>query len=155
MASGFLIESGEAAEGVAEKRDEKEKGKDEEERVVVEGEAPASFFDREGDVGAVGSEGGVCVDGFLFIGVPGFGRAALKEEDGQNDVEAHLQELAFPILEDSLAERAAGEVGGQSDRGLAVLDPLLILMQPAGKGLADEEDSKEGEEDDGETVVPE
>jgi hypothetical protein len=71
------------------------------------------------------------------------GRAELHQEGRQEDVQAHLEELALPVLERRLAEVPGAEVLAQQRRRLAVCGLLVVVLPLTGQGLADEERREE------------
>jgi hypothetical protein len=64
-----------------------------------------------------------CLVGVLRIGISGIRRTPLVEKGGEHHVEAHLQKLALPVLEDGLYEVAASQVLDVANR----LSPVLLL----------------------------
>src|SRR5688500_3465830 len=80
-------------------------------------------------------------------------RADLKKPDRQQDVERHLQEFAFPVLERCLTEMTRSQVLGQRDGRLSMVPLLLVVAVPAGPGLPGHGEDEQCEEDDGESVV--
>src|SRR5829696_188448 len=90
----------------------------------------------------------------LFIWVIRFGRAFLKEEDGEDHVEAHLEELAFPVFEDGFPKMIAAEVTGKALSRPAVLAIFFSMDSPAADRLAAKKENKNKEKNDREAVVP-
>ena len=89
----------------------------------------------------------------MLVGVGRFGRTALEQESGQDDIGRHLQELAFPIFEQGRQEQGIGEEGEGGDRILAMLGELGIVVRDPGQPLADQAGGEQQHQDDGQSVV--
>ena len=59
-------------------------------------------------------------------------RALLEQEDRQQHVGGHLQELTLPVLEDRGDEVTAGKVGAEADSRQRVKAELLFISLPRG-----------------------
>lgn len=77
-----------------------------------------------------------------FLGIFGFGRTFLEKEHGQNHIQAHLQELTFPILEDSLSVSAGLEVVRQTYGRFPMVRPIVVVVVPTGPRLPDKKNDK-------------
>lgn len=106
-----------------EARDEKD-GKEDGQRVTVEELPDTAFPDCPG--GRAGQ------DAFLLL-LPlqraRFRRALLPQSDRNQHVHAHLQELAFPVLEGGTYEMAAVQVGPQVQAGAVGLVQFLLWLR--------------------------
>jgi hypothetical protein len=91
--------------------------------------------------------------GVLRIGISGFRRTPLVEKGAEHHVEAHLQELALPVLEDGLYKVAASQVLDVANRFSPVLLLGAVVVEEAHNALPAHEDEEKSERGDRESVV--
>ena len=78
----------------------------------------------------------------------------MEEQGGQHDVHRHLEKLALPVLERRLVEVATQQVATERDRLLAMLQLLGVVDPDARQHHADEEDHKEQQVGDQQSMIP-
>ncbi len=101
---------------------------------------------------ADGPRGGTRLNTIFFLGFvqwPGFSGPLLAKGDSQQNIHAHLEELALPVLERGADEVPALEVLPQVQRCTVCVRELLIVRQKAGPHLPAQEAEKEQEQHDG------
>lgn len=153
MFQRLVVIGSQAAEGVACERHKEKRYEGDEEGIIVELEKNAAFSDGKRSVGLVLGTQRLLVDFLPFVGILRFRGAALEQENGKDHVDAHLKELALPVLEDRFAKGARVKIGGEGNWRSSVLLLLFVEVQPARDGLsAKEHDEKSGERD-GQAVV--
>ena len=96
----------------------------------------------------------VLVDVLGALQALGLGGALLAQDGRQDDVGAHLQELALPVLEHRLDEVAGAQVPDVADGGAAVVLLPVVVVAPAGHALPDQHDPEDGEHGQGQPVLP-
>src|SRR5215208_1743205 len=94
-----------------------------------------------------------CLVGVGRIGISGFRRTPLVEKGGKHHVEAHLQELALPVLKDGLYEVAASQVLDVANWLPPVLLLGAVVVEEAHNALSAHEDEEKSEHGDREPVV--
>ncbi len=130
------------------KETQEEQGEGDGERVLVEREdQPAPLHrPRRGFATSRGSR--ILVDGLFFPGRLRFRRSPLEEEHGEQHVGAHLEELAFPVLERGFAEVTGSQVLGQRERRFGIPASLVVVIEPTRPDLSAEATDEEEDEDD-------
>jgi hypothetical protein len=93
-------------------------------------------------------------DLFRFIRIVRFGGPLLEKEGGEDDVEPHLQELAFPILTGCLPEVPAGKIPPVVDQRFAVNFLIVIEDVEAGHRLCGPQSEEHHEQHQRKPVVP-
>src|SRR5688572_24483814 len=96
---------------------------------------------------------GIGVYVLLALHLLRFRRSLLPEEDRQQDVRGHLEELALPVLAGGLGESAARQIVAVADRRPAVFLEFPYLHTPAGHALRRPEKKEQREHDDRQRVV--
>src|SRR4029453_13053313 len=124
----------------------------ERERVLLHRQREPAATHRAGRLGVVALLARVGV-GLVAVRLLGLRRALLDQPRGEQHVDAHLEELALPVLEGRLDERAAGQVLGVGLRWLAVLLVVAVVGGVAGGARGDQEDQEQAEHGDGQGVV--
>ena len=128
--------------------DEKD-GKDDGQRVTVEKLPDSPFADCPGS--------GPRQNAFLLV-LPlqraRFRRALLPQSDRDQHVHAHLQELAFPVLEGGADEMTAVQVCPQVQSGPVGLAQFLVMAEEACPYLAHKKAGEPQEQHNRETVSP-
>ena len=82
-----------------------------------------------------------------------FRRSFLVEEDCQDHVERHLQELALPVLEDGLTELARRQKRRKRDR-CTTMQPLFgVMRHPSSQGVSGQRYREQDDQDDREVVM--
>ena len=77
----------------------------------------------------------------------------MKEKGCEQDVQTHLQKLAFPILEDCLAERPTPQVFRKPDSRLLMFLELFVVVEPSRNRLAAEKEQEKANKNQRESVV--
>src|SRR5690606_11503475 len=81
-------------------------------------------------------------------------RALLEEEGGKADIDAHLQELAFPILEDRREEMTGGGISGGGNAPCTVLAELGLVRKQARDEHASDRENGEHHKNKRQAVAP-
>ncbi|OJU83585.1 MAG: hypothetical protein BGO06_26745 [Shinella sp. 65-6] len=153
MERGFRRLSRRAVLEVQGEAHEEQREEDDAERIGIERARHAAMAHRKRRIRVVGMARGVLVFLRLLVGIARFRRAALEQEGGQHDIGRHLQELAFPVLEDGGQEMAADEVAGERHRGKVVAGKVLVMDGEAGEQHSGQGRERRDRQHDGQAVV--
>jgi hypothetical protein len=92
--------------------------------------------------------------GVVLIRLLGLRGPLLEQEDGEQHVGRHLEELAFPVLEHRRDEVAAGQIGQETDGREFMQAQFLGLGSPSRERLADKGNQEQAEQCHRESIVP-